>query len=245
MNIIIPIGGPRKNNEGTEYVRSLQEIQRKTIIQRVFESLDSISAAHFIVVMKKEDVKNYHLDSIVKLLRPEAEILVTDGETKGAACTCMLAIDKIDLNKPLLIVGSDQLININLDNVLHKFQEKRSDGGLIIFDDIHPRWSYVKIDENENVIEAAEKRPISRNACAGFYYYRRAEFFMNAAQKMILKNASVNGQYYICPTYNELVLEQKIISTYRIQKSDYFNFNHNSGIEAYNSFLNERQTNNV
>lgn len=237
MNIIIPIAGGNQKDETSEYIKSLHEIRRKTILQYVFESLESIHAAHFIVVVKREDVKNYHLDDIVRLLRPDAEVVIAEGETAGAVCTCMLAVDKIDMDAPLLIVGSNQILTIPAQDILQDFQQKDYDGGVVVFDDVHPRWSFVKLDESNMVIEAAEKRPISRNAVAGFYYFKEAKSFIESAQQMIKKNANVNGKYYICPSYNEMILKQKKIGSYRIEKSQYFNFNSTAGIEAYEAHL--------
>ena len=237
MNIIIPIAGANRPSGETEYIKSLQEIERKTIIQYSFESLQSIKADHFIVIVKRQDAEQYHLDSIVKLLRPEAEIVLAEGETMGAACSCMLAIDHVDMAESLLIVGSDQLLTVPAAPIIKEFQSNNYDGGAVIFEDIHPRWSYVRLDENDHVVEAAEKRPLSKNAVAGFYYYQKAQDFFDGAEQMIYKRASVNGNYYICPVFNELILKQKTIGVHRIEKHQYYNFGHSSGIEAYRSYL--------
>lgn len=237
MNIIIPIAGVNKVSADTEYIKSLQEIERKTILQYVFESISAVRADHFIVIIKRDDAKKYHLDNIVHLLRPEAEVVTAVGDTKGAACTCMLAIDKVALDEPLLIVGGDQILLEPPEKIIQDFQSHDYDGGVAIFDDVHPRWSYVKLDEQQHVIEAAEKRPISRNAVAGFYYYKKASFFWEAARRMILKDADVNGSFFLCPTFNEMVLQQMTIGIYRIRKEQYYNFGHQSGIEAYKSYL--------
>ena len=221
MNIIIPIAGANRSMGETEYIKSLQEIERKTVLQYAFESLQSISAKHFIVVIKRQDVNTYHLDNIVKLLRPGAEVVISEGETMGAACTCMLAVDMLDMEAPLLIVGSDQILTLPAQEILDDFQRHDYDGGLAVFEDVHPRWSYVRLDEDGMVVEAAEKRPISRNAVAGFYYFKKASFFFEAAQKMILKNASVNGQFFLCPIYNEMILKQMKVGTHRIEKAQY------------------------
>ena len=106
-----------------------------------------------------------------------------------------------------------------------------------MFRDIPPRWSYVRLDENDNVIEAAEKRPISQNAVAGMYYFKTASLFVESAKKMILKNASVNGKFYVCPVYNEMVLAQKRIGVYRVDKSKYYNFSYDSGMDAFRAYL--------
>ena len=113
LNIVIPIAGPDKDPANTGYVRSLQEIQRKTILQYAFESLQSICASNFVVVIKQKDVNHYHLDNVVKLLRPEAKIIIAEGETMGAACTCMLAVDQLDMDAPLLITGVDQILTVS------------------------------------------------------------------------------------------------------------------------------------
>lgn len=241
MNIIIPIAGANKMDGETEYIKSLQEIERKTVLQYVFESLQSVETKHFIVVLKKADADKYHLDNIARLLRPETEIVIAENETMGAACTCMLAVDKLDMEEPLLITGSDQILLEPPEKILADFQARDLDGGVAIFDDVHPRWSYVKLDENGHVIEAAEKRPISRNAVAGFYYYRKARFFFDAAKEMIRKNASVNGQFFLCPAYNEMILKQQIIGTYRIKKEQYYSFSHASGMKAYETYLAEQK----
>lgn len=239
MNIIIPIAGSNKGGGESDYIKSLQEIERKTVLQYVFESLQSLQTSHFIVVLKKMDTNKYHLDSIAKLLRPETEIVIAENETMGAACTCMLAVDNLDMDEPLLITGGDQILLEKPEKILADFQRRGLDGGVAIFDDVHPRWSYVRQDEQGHVIEAAEKRPISRDAVAGFYYYRKAIFFFESAKEMIRKNASVNGQFFICPTFNEMILKQRLIGTYRIKKEQYYNFSHSSGMKAYEAYLAE------
>ncbi len=241
MNIIIPIGGANKPANETEYIKSLQEIERKTVLQYVFESLQSVKTTHFIIVIKRADANKYHLDDIARLLRPGVEVVVAESETMGAACTCMLAVDKLDMEEPMLITGSDQILLVPPERILADFRCHGYDGGVAIFDDVHPRWSYVKLDEYDHVIEAAEKRPISRNAVAGFYYYRKARFFFEAAQDMIRKNASVNGSFFICPAFNEMILRQQVIGVYRIKKDQYYNFSHASGMKAYEAYLAEQK----
>ena len=37
------------------------------------------------------------------------------------------------------------------------------DAGVITFESVHPRWSYVRLDSENRVTETAEKRPISNS----------------------------------------------------------------------------------
>lgn len=237
MKILIPIAGNPVQDEKNQYIKTLYEIEKKTVLQYVYESLNQIRNAQFMVVLRHEDVLQFHLDDMIRLMIPGVEIVVADRATMGAACSCLLAVDKIDENEPLLIVGSDQLLNIDLQQVIDDFTARDLDGGVIVFDDIHPRWSYVKLNDENMVVEAAEKRPISRNATTGFYYFKHGRDFIESAQKMIKKGASVNGQYYVCPCYNEMILQQKQIGVYQISKDDYFNLNQQKGMDDYETYL--------
>ena len=107
MNIIIPIAGPDNGNSDTEYIKSLQEIERKTVIQYVFETLGSIRDADVIVVVKRSDAVRYHLDDIIRLLAPGANIVMAEGETMGAACTCLLTFRILSMisAKGILMAG--------------------------------------------------------------------------------------------------------------------------------------------
>ena len=239
MNILIPIVGSKKKREESQYIRSLYEIQKKTILQYVYESLKQISDAKFIVVIRREDVNRYHLDDMVRLLIPDCSIVISDGETSGSACSCLLAVDLLEWDAPLIIAGGDQLMLENPQKVVSAFAHNHYDGGVVVFDDIHPRWSFVKLDADGMVMEAAEKRPISRNATTGFYYFQKGQYFVEAAEEMIKKDASVHGQYYVCPCFNEMVLANKKIGTYRISKDEYFNFKPQSGIDEYERYLKE------
>ena len=54
-----------------------------------------------------------------------------------------------------------------------------------------------------------------------------------------MKDASVHGRYYVCPCFNEMVLEYKRIGAYRISKMEYFNFNHQQDMDDYERYLKE------
>lgn len=239
MKILLPIVGSEQADKETQYIKNLYEIERKSILQYVYESLKQIEGAEFIVIIRRKDILNYHLDDMIRLLIPNVKIIIADGATSGAACSCLLAVDEISEEEPLIIAGGDQLVTRNLNDVVLEFIERDYDGGVVIFDDIHPRWSFVKLDENNLVIEAAEKRPISRNATTGFYYFKRGKDFVESAEQMIKKGASVNGQYYVCPSFNQMVLKNRRIGVYRIDKREYFNFNKQKGIEEYEKYLKE------
>jgi dTDP-glucose pyrophosphorylase len=208
------------------FPKPLIEINGKTMIELVIENLNMIAEEkkYFFVVNQTDCVK-HHLDDVLRILTDnKSKILRLDKETKGAACSALMAVDHINNDNPLIIANSDQVIDDDLNNVIAQFQEQKADAGVICFENIHPRWSYVRFDENNRVIETAEKRPLSKNAIAGFYYFKHGKDFVRAAKKTILKDARVNGLFYIAPTLNELILEDMNIRHFKIKASKYHTF---------------------
>src|SRR3989344_8339953 len=61
------------------------------------------------------------------------------------------------------------------------------------------------------VIEVAEKKVISNHATVGVYYYKKGSDFVKGAEAMIHKNIRHNNEFYICPVFNELIINKKKI----------------------------------
>jgi hypothetical protein len=102
---------------------------------------------------------------------------------------------------------------------------------------VHPRWSFVRCSEDGLVVETAEKRPISNLATAGCYYFARSRDFVIAAQSMIRNGASVNDAFYICPVYNELVLQNMKIGVHKIVREQYASLATPQNVESYQARL--------
>lgn len=126
------------------------------MIERVMQNLKSIEDPEFIFVFNKEDIEQFHLDRTVRLLADKVESIQIEGENSGAVCSCLLACDRIDEDKPLLILNSDQIIDINYQQVVEYFLQNDYQAGVVTFDAVHPRWSYVNTIGNEPV-EFCEK----------------------------------------------------------------------------------------
>lgn len=186
--------------------------------------------------------RRYYTGSVVKLLLPNANVIELPAPTAGAACSALLAVDEIDGDAPLLIVNGDQVIEGDIAPALEDFARRGLDGGIIVFSAVHPRWSYVRYDAEGFVIEASEKRPISHLATAGIYYFARGAAFVEAAKAMIRKDAHVEGQFLICPSYNELILQQAKIGTASIERSAYFSLANPRGAEAYKKHLQDQKS---
>lgn len=244
MKTLLLMSGPDEifKEAGYSYPKNLIEIQTKPLMQHVIESLEAVfnQSSEVICAVKKSENKISYTGRVVQLLLPKASILDVPDKTAGAACTALLAIEHINTDEPLLIINGDQIIEEDLLKPIQHFQKSNA-CGTVIFDSVHPRWSYVKIDKNGDVIETAEKRPLSRKATAGFYYYHKSKMFVEAAFSMITKEASVDGKFYICPSFNELILKQYKIITYEISSNTYFSLATPQGIKHYEEYLSRKE----
>ncbi|WP_448192913.1 glycosyltransferase family 2 protein [Azospirillum sp. sgz301742] len=226
MNILIPIAAEDTFFDAEEFrfPKPLIEVAGKPMIQRTVENLRAIEG-RMIFVARSQDIRQYSLDNVLRLVGgPEVVIVPLRYATQGAACSCLMAIEHIDNDEPLIICNGDQVIDANLGEIVASMQRDDLDAGVITFPSVHPRWSYVNSDESGLVVEAAEKRVISRRAVAGFYYFARGRDFVRVAMRMIAQGASVNDAYFISPTLNELILEGKRVGERRIGADRYHSF---------------------
>ena len=239
MNIVVLMAGAGKDFEeqGHSYPKYLLEIHNKPIIQRVVESLKNLGD-NIICIIRKEDQEKFFLGDMMKILCPQVKVITVENITKGAVCTALFAIEDINNDDELLVINGDQLIKSNLYTAVADFRKRNLDGGILTFKSVHPRWSFVALDENGLVIETSEKRPISNNATAGCYYYAHGKDFVNACFNVIEKDESLNGLYYISSTYNEMILEQKKIGVFEIPRKDYISF---ANYQMYENYLSHRK----
>lgn len=243
MNILIPMAGATSFDSAEyRYPKPLIEINGKPMVELVVECLERLQCKkRFIFVVNALDCQKYHLDSVLRLITDNQGIVIQlEKDTRGAACSALMAIDHINNDDPLLISSSDHIFEYDLNLALSEFDRKAVDAGAVCFDSVHPKWSFVRLDENNKITETAEKRPLSRNAIAGLYYFRKGRDFVRAAMRSIEKDASVNGSYYVAPTLNELVLEGKNLEIYQIPASTYHNFYSPHKIKEYEDRLNSR-----
>ena len=237
LNVLLLLAGKSAffSEETFVFPKTLVEIDGKPMIQHVIENLDTIKIPkRMICIVNADDCRKYHLDNVLKLLcKDPVEIVKVDGETGGAVCSALLAIQHINNEEPLIIANPDQVIQENLNHVVDYFKENEADAGVICFEAVHPRWSFIRFDEQHKIVEAAEKRPISKHAIAGFYYFKKGADFVKASKLMMQKGIHVNGSYYVSMVFNELVLKGMHLLSYHVESDLYHTFYSPQKIEEY------------
>jgi NDP-sugar pyrophosphorylase family protein len=224
INIVIPMAGlgSRFANAGFKKPKPFIDILGIPMIKRVIMNLD-FENSRFILIGRKE---HFEIEkNIVKQLEQEYKNIIfigIDKLTEGTACTILYAKKYIDNKTPLLIANSDQIVDIEISNFINQCLNNKYDGSILTFEDSerNPKWSFVKKDDLDYVIQVEEKNPISDEATVGIYFFSKGSDFVDAAVQMFIENDRVNNEFYTCPVYNYLIKNEKKIITYKIKQED-------------------------
>jgi HAD superfamily hydrolase (TIGR01509 family) len=218
FNIVIPMAGAgsRFVSKGYKDPKPLIKIMGKPMIQWVVENIGIL--ANYIFIVRKEHLESYKLDETLnRLTCGMYRVITVDKLTEGAACSVLLACEYFNNQNPFMIANSDQYLEWNPFEFLNK--AKDIDGLISCFDSWGPKWSYAKLDiESRKVTEVAEKKEISHHATTGVYYYRHGSDFVKYAEQMIAKNIRTNGEFYVCPVYNEAIGDGKHVEICNVDR---------------------------
>ncbi len=240
--ILLAAGGSEAYADaGYFYPKNLVEVDGDPLLQHVIGSLgETARHGRLIVMVRRGEDLRYHTGRVVQLVEPSASVVSVE-QTSGAACTALLAVEQIAMEEPLLIVNGDQVLLEDLDAIVDGFAQHELDGGVVVFDGVHPRWSYVRVDEAALVIEASEKRPISRLATAGVYWFARGRDFVDCAMDMIRKDAHISGAFFVCPTLNEMVLRGRRVGIHTTTRERYMSLHDPQALSVFEEHLKARR----
>ena len=213
FNIVVPMAGrgSRFTEQGYTDSKPFIDVNGKPMIQRVIENLniEFDSNYEFVIVCLQEDFDKYDFrifDDIIG--HTQYKVICLEDVTEGAAQTLLEAKDIIDNDTPMLSFNTDQMIDYN-----PKMFEiaKQFDGYIPCFWGDSKDWSYARTLDNGYVQEVAEKKVISNNATAGYYYWRKGSDYVKYAEQMIEENSRSNGEFYVAPVYNWAIQDGKKI----------------------------------
>lgn len=221
LNIVIPMSGrgSRFQKEGYLLPKPLIPVLGKPMIQVVINNLRPKRPHRFIFICLREHLEKYDIaEKLRQWAGKDTEVLTVEQVTEGAACTVLIAKHLINNESPLMIANSDQWVDININDYLDAIDQQDVDGMIMTMWANDPKWSFVKLNEKNEVIEVIEKQVVSNEATVGIYNYKFGKDFVEAAEQMIAKNFRVNGEFYVAPAYNEMVAKGKKIGVYNVGK---------------------------
>lgn len=236
MKILLPVAGasPFFPPADFPFPKPLIEVAGEPMIARAVANLSGLSPdANFIFVAMRDEAVRFSFENIFRLITDgRSELVLLGSRTAGALCSCLMAIDQIDPDAPLVIANYDQIIEADLADLARRFDTSGAAAGVVTFPASHPRWSYALTD-GEHVVEASEKRVISKQAIAGFYWFRTGRDFIDAAKATVLAGDAVDGNYYIAHSLNHVILAGKSVVALPIRRDQLHSFYVPQRLEAY------------
>jgi len=233
-NVLLLAAGPGRSGEAeNSYPLCLTELDGVTLIEKIIETTRQIVGARYYIAILERDILRLHLDKVMQQLIPGVTVVRIPEDTKGSACTALIAAVQMQGDTPLLIISANELVELELNAVLQDFQFRSLDGGTLIFRSRNPRYTFVQLGENHLVEETAAQRPISDHATAGIFWFARTSAFVEAAKNLIRKDSAVNGNFFVGLTFNELILKRDRVGVHQIPQGAYFPLKTQQQIKRY------------
>lgn len=221
LQIVIPMAGrgSRFANAGFTTPKPLIPVGGRPMIQWVIDNVRPNRAHRFTFICLQEHLDQYpEVPRELRRICPGCEIVPVAAVTEGAACTVLLSRNLINSADPLMIANSDQIVELDVNEYLAAADAPGVAGLIMTFWADHPKWSYCRMRPDGTVSEVVEKQVVSNDATVGIYNFRHGRDFVRAADAMIAANLRVNNEFYVAPTYNQLINEGGKIITVKTGK---------------------------
>lgn len=224
VDLIIPAAGAgsRFAKQGYKKAKPFIDVRGKMMLERVLENLTSKKYVIRPTIIFLEEHLDIYADEI-EFLRKKFDIntVTVDKKTEGAACTILFA-RKVLGNNPVVLANSDQIIDFSFDEFLDNSFDRMTDGNILCFTETQKssKWSYVKLDKNNKAVRVAEKERISRYATVGIYYFDDGIDMVDNTVEMIINNKRTNGEFYLCPVFNEFIANNASVTIELIKEEE-------------------------
>ncbi|MBY0353698.1 NTP transferase domain-containing protein [Candidatus Babeliales bacterium] len=212
--MLIPLAGrgQRFVQDGYADPKPLIPVSGKPMIVQAAASLPATTEQIFVCL--NEHCQRYPLEHAIKETYPHAEIKKLDHVTEGQACTCEFGLQNIDPEKSLVIGACDNGMLWNQQKYQDLVDDKSVDVIAWSFRN-HPSsnknpqmYGWLAVDHNNVVTNVSVKVPLSANpshdhAIVGTFTFKKAAYFLQAAQNLRAKNIRVNNEFYVDSCINQ------------------------------------------
>lgn len=220
IHLIMPMGGAgsRFSKEGFLLPKPLIEINKKPFFYWATQSIKKyVELQDITFVVLKQHITDFKIDTIIKQYYPQANIIVIEKVLNGAVLTCLEGIKQIKDDLPIIFNDCDHMFLCKEFNTYcNQGEFEENDGALLTFQSNDPKFSYVKMDNEGNVIGTVEKIVVSNQAICGAYYFKNVAMFKKYAQ-VYLEECQYN-EFFISGIYNVMTNQKKKIVTFPVNE---------------------------
>ena len=198
MIILIPLGGTGERFRNHNYTtpKALIKVFGKQIIFYLLDNLvNNIDKETMVLIPYNKEYENHRFEDLLRKEYPEVNFsfFCLKKQTQGALETILFSLKNIDSNdQPIICMDGDSFCTTDII--------KLWDGKNIIFTienkNTEPIFSYVKVDDKDNIIEIKEKNKISDYACIGSYGFESYKNLITHIENLISSGKRIKNEYY-------------------------------------------------
>jgi len=244
--LILPMAGNgnRFKDNGYEIPKPLLDVDGLPMVIRAVKDLPSCEKKIFI--SKKNDFIEFNIEKTLSE-NYECEIILVDQVTKGQACTCELAINKIEREDPILISACDNGIYYDVGKLEKLFDDKSID--IIVWSfrnhqtsKLNPdSYAWLDVDSDNNIKNVSCKKfiyddPLKTHAIIGTMFFRKSKYFFEGLQKNYDENITTNGEFYVDDVLNQNIKQGLKVKVFEVQ--DYICWGTPNDYKTYNYWKN-------
>lgn len=207
--------GQRFISAGYTTPKPFIDVFGKPMFQVAIENLN-IDGRYFLLVRPEHVQMTY---DYTKSFLPDAEIFVLDKQVNGPVPACLYLFEEKLFkyqrsHEKLIISNCDQIINWDSN----AFQDYLY--STLFYEGVVPTFfaqssAHSYADHTHGIVnEIKEKEVISHSALCGVHYWKHIWLAYLSFKASLAGPPHFNNDYYIAPTYNELIKCGHIVSTY-------------------------------
>ena len=231
LQVVIPMAGLGSRFTDYGFITNKYLLPINTLLEPMIEK--AISSLHvsipckFIYILREEEgTEDTYLRDILASISNKYQLSYEIHRvcqlTEGPASTVYEARHLLDPTLPLLVSNSDQVLEWDFSDFYQTCQEK--DGCVLTYIPNYvvelgcsDKHSFLRLDENDTVVECREKIVLSKNALVGVHYFKHAQLFLDAYEYMKQNNLRApNGEFYLSLAYQAMVETGKTVGYYDI-----------------------------
>lgn len=216
IHLIMPMGGAgsRFFKKGFIMPKPLIQINDKPFFYWATKSISKyVDVKDIIFVVLQDHIKDYSIDVEIKKYFPDSKIVGIPKVLNGAVLTCLEGVKEIQDDSPIIFNDCDHaFLCSEFYNYCDKADFENVDGALLSFLSSDPKYSFLRLDENNNVCETVEKKAISDKAICGAYYFKNKDVFVNNTNEYL--ETCNYSEYFVSGVYNNMIKNNLTIKNF-------------------------------
>ena len=242
MNIIIPMAGEGTRVKSTVPKPLVEVLPGKVMIEMALESLNIDGHYCFIVRRYNNQDWNVALRDAIRKTVGQAVVVEIDYLTDGPAISALHAPQLFFGETDLLVTNCDQIMHWDADKFIEFTKTTDAIGAVVTYETNTPKNSYALVANVEHKYPkftmVKEKEVISNYSLNGIHRWKYGKDFASSVHTMRQVKDTVNGEYYIGPSYNYLDGTKRV---YDITPSEHYAVGTLEDIERYRALYGNKK----